>query len=103
MRFMLTFRMPMEQGNAVITGGTLPSIMQSVIEDLKPEAAYFGEVDGARGGYLVVNMDNAAQLPALTEPLFLSVGATVKTIPVMTPEDLMQAGPAIEQAVQKYG
>ena len=103
MRFMLTFRIPMEQGNAAIKDGSIIQINQSILEDLKPEAAYFGEIEGARGGYLVVNMDDASQIPALAEPLFLRLGATVKLHPVMTPDDLMQAGPAIEQAVQKYG
>ncbi len=103
MRVMLTFRIPMEQGNAVIKGGKLAPIIQSILEDLKPEAAYFGDIDGARGGYLVVNMDDASQIPALTEPLFLGLGATIKAQYVMTTEDLIKAGPAIEQAVQKYG
>lgn len=103
MRFMISFRIPMEQGNAAIKDGSIIQITQSILEDLKPEAAYFCEIEGARGGYLVVNMDDASQIPALAEPLFLRLGATVKFQPVMTPDDLMKAGPAIEQAVQKYG
>ncbi len=103
MRFMVTFRIPMEHGNAIIKDGTLAPTIQSILDDLKPEAAYFGEVDGARGGYLVVTMDDASHIPALAEPLFLGLGATIKVHPVMTPDDLMQAGPAIEHAAQKYG
>lgn len=102
MRFMLTFRISMEHGNAIIKDGTLAPTMQSILEDLKPEAAYFGDMDGARGGYLIVNMDDASQIPALAEPLFLGMGATVKLHPVMTVDDLMQAGPAIERAAEKY-
>ena len=103
MRFMLTFRIPPEKGNAVIKDGSLGPTLQSILTDLKPEAAYFGDIEGGRGGYLVVNMEDASQIPAIAEPLFLGVGATVKAHPVMIPEDLQKAGPAIEQAARKYG
>ncbi len=103
MRFMITCRIPMEAGNAAIKDGSLPQTIQSIMEDLEPEAAYFGEIEGARGAYFVVNMDDASQLPAIAEPLLLGMGATVQIHPVMTPEDMQKAGPALEQVVQKYG
>ena len=102
MRFMLTFRIPMDKGNAWIRQGQVEQTMQSILSDLKPEAAYFGTMDGARGGYLVINMDDASQIPAMAEPLFLGLDAMVEFHPVMTPEDLQKASPAIQQAVQKY-
>ena len=73
------------------------------MEELKPEAAYFTDVDGARGGYFIVNMDDASELPAKAEPLFFGLGATIQVHLVMTPEDLGKAAPAIEQAAKKYG
>jgi hypothetical protein len=103
MRFMLTFRSTPEKGNEMIKNGTLPQTIQTILEDLKPEAAYFGDIEGARGGYLVVNMDDASQMPALSEPLFLGLGATVQAHPVMVPEDLEKAGPDLQQVAQKYG
>ena len=45
-------------------------------------------MEGTRGGYLVVSTEDASQTPAITEPLYLEVGATVHMQPVMTPEDL---------------
>jgi hypothetical protein len=39
----------------------------------------------------------------MSEPLLLSLGATIKLNLVMTPEDLQRATPALEQAAQKYG
>jgi hypothetical protein len=68
------------------------------MEELEPEAAYFGDIEGARGGYIVVNMDDAFQIPAMAEPLFLGLGATIQVHPVMTPDDLVKGTPAIEQA-----
>ena len=52
---------------------------------------------------LFVNMQDASQIPALAEPWFLAFQASIDIVPVMTPEDLKKAGPAIEQAVKKYG
>ena len=78
--------------------------MATILEELQPEAAYFTAVEGTRGGYLVVNMEDASQIPALTEPPLLGVGATVHMQPVMTPEDLRgAAGDALEQMAQRYG
>jgi hypothetical protein len=103
MRFMLTFRIPPEEGNAAMKDGRFMPAFQSVLEDLQPEAAYFSDIEGARGGYLVINMDDASQIPAIAEPLFLGMGATVQIHPVFTPDDMPRVTEAIEQAVQKYG
>ncbi len=103
MRFIITCRIPVERGNALVKAGTLGSTIQSIMEEMKPEAAYFTDIDGARGGYIVVNMDDASQVPALAEPLFLGLGATIHVQLVMTPEDLGKAAPAIEHVAQKYG
>lgn len=102
MRFMLTIRVPMEAGNAAVKDGSLPETLQSILEDLKPEAAYFADIEGARGGYLVVNMDDASQIPAIAEPIFLGLGATVQVHPVFIPEDMPRAMEALEQAAKKY-
>jgi hypothetical protein len=103
MRFMIRFRMPTDKANAVIKEGKLPQTIQSIMEELEPEAAYFTDVDGARGGYFIVNMDEASDIAAVAEPILIGLGATIKVQLVMTPEDLQKATPAIEQAAQKYG
>ncbi len=79
-------------------------VMAPILEDLQPEAAYFTDVDGTRGGYIVVNMDDASQIPAFVEPLFLGLGATIHMQPVMTLEDVQgAAGEAMQRMGQKYG
>ena len=103
MRFLISCRFPTEEANAAIKSGNFPQTIQSILEELKPEAAYFTDRDGARGGFLIVNMDDASQLPAVAEPLFFGMDATIKVQLVMTPEDLQRATPALEQAAQKYG
>ena len=103
MRFMITCRIPVEKGNELVKNGTLGPTVQSIMEDLKPEAAYFVDIEGARGADIIVNMDDASQIPAFVEPLFLALGATVQVHPVFTPEDMPQAMEAPDRAAQKYG
>src|SRR5215210_5852462 len=100
MRFMLTFRFPTDTGNELARNGTLNQTIRSIVEEINPEAAYFADMEGARGGYLVINMDDASQIPAIAEPLFIGLDATVQIHPVMTAEDLERATPAIEQAAR---
>ena len=104
MRILITFSMNPEKGDQLIKEGRIGETMGSILDELQPEAAYFTDVEGTRGGFLVVDMEDASQIPAVTEPLFLQVGATVHMQPVMTPEDLRgPAGEALEQMAQKYG
>jgi len=60
MRFMITFRIPTEKGNALARDGSLGPTIQSILEEIQPEAAYFADMDSVRGGYVVINMDEAS-------------------------------------------
>ena len=102
MRCMITCRIPMEKANELATAGSLGSTIQSIMEELKPEAAYFSDIEGARVGYIVVNIDDASQISSMVEPLYLRLGAAIQVHRVMTPEELGKATPAIEQASQEY-
>ena len=42
-------------------------------------------------------------IPAIVEPLFLSLGAIIKLHPIMTAEDMGRADEAFQQVAQKYG
>ena len=103
MNFLLKASMSTEAGNRVARSGTLGSLMKSILDDLKPEAAYFGADNGKRTAYLFVNIQDVSEIPGIAEPLFLTFDADVEFIPVMTPADLAAAGPGIEKAVKKYG
>ncbi len=103
MRFLLKAEWALEAGNAAIKDGSLPRTVESILADLKPEAAYFLVSNGKRTALLVVDMNDASQIPAFAEPLFHAFKASLEIVPVMVAEDLKKAGPAIEQAVKKYG
>ena len=100
MRFLMKVSMPVEGGNAAAKNGF--KALQDILGEIKPEAAYFYTEGGKRTGILIVNMSDASQIPSLAEPFFLAMNASVEICPVMLPEDLAKAGPAIEAAVKKY-
>ena len=103
MRFLLKAEWPVEAGNAAIKDGSLSKTLGSILDDVKPEAAYFLASNGKRTALLIVDMKDASQIPALAEPWFHAFNASLEMVLVMVPEDLKKAGPAIEQAVKKYG
>jgi hypothetical protein len=90
-------------GNEIIKKGALGSTIRSILDELKPEAVYFSAEGGKRGCTLIVNLDDASQIPAVAEPFFLTGNAAIEFIPVMLPEDLAKAEEAIGKAVEKYG
>ncbi len=103
MRFLLKAELPVETGNKLVKDGKLSETLQTIMEDLKPEAVYFTASNGKRSAMVFFDMEDASQIPAVAEPWFLAFNASVELAPVMLMEDLQKAGPAIDQAVEKYG
>lgn len=104
MRMLLRVSIPVETGNAAAKAGTLGSTIEKILADLKPEATYFiADDNGQRSGSIVFDMTDSSQIPAVAEPWFLAFNATVSLRPVMNPQDLAKAVPAIAKAVQQYG
>jgi hypothetical protein len=99
---LLKVNIPVDTGNAAAKAGRLEGTIQSILADLKPEAVYFTDDKGQRTAFIFLDMEDASQIPAIAEPWFLAFNAHVEMHPVMVPEDLAKAGPAIEQAVKKY-
>jgi hypothetical protein len=90
MRMLLKISMPVEQGNEAAKNGALQRTIQSTMEALKPEAAYFYPEDGKRTALMVFDMKGSWQLPPTVEPLFENLGAAVHVTPVMNAEDLQR-------------
>jgi hypothetical protein len=103
MRFLLKAEFPVEVANAVGKKGDLEKTIRSILDDQKPEAAYFLASNGKRTAFLFVDLQDGSQIPALAEPWFHAFEASVEIVPVMTPDDLKKASPAIKKAVRKYG
>jgi hypothetical protein len=101
MRFLLKAVVPVEAGNRGVKDGSLGARLKQVMEELKPEAAYFYTEDGKRTSLMVIDLKDASQIPAVAEPFFLGLNAHVELHPIMGPEDLAKAG--LENLAKKWG
>ena len=103
MRVLLKATMNIESGNRAIRQGNISGTIQSILEEQKPESAYFVASQGQRTALLFLDIQDVSQIPSLAEPWFLAFNADVELTPAMTVEDLAKAAPSIEKAVKKYG
>jgi hypothetical protein len=92
MRVLLRASCPPEAFNTLVRKGTAGEVMGKILAAIKPEAAYFTEIDGQRTALLIVNLENASQIPSIAEPFFLTFNAECRIRPVMSPEDFQKAG-----------
>ena len=102
MRMLLKVSIPTSSGNARVLDGTLGQTIESIINDLKPEAAYFAEENGERTGFIFCNIKEESEIPMLAEPFFIGLGARVEFHPAMTLADLKKAAPSFESVIKKY-
>src|SRR5262249_51374018 len=103
MRILLKVNLPVEPANAAAKAGKLASTIRSILDEQKPEAAYFTDNNGQRCGYLFLDLAEPSQIPAICEPWFLAFNAAIEIHPLMEPGDLAKEAPAIKKAVKKYG
>ncbi len=92
MRFIFKFSYPPEKFNQAVLDGTAGEKIAEILEETKPEAAYFFADSGRRGGLLVVDLADASEMPKIAAPWLLNFDAAIEFIPTMTPEDLQAAG-----------
>lgn len=101
MRILLKVSVPHEKFNEAVRKGTAGQTMNRILEDTKPEAAYFTEMHGKRTVILLVDMEDPSRIPAIAEPWFLQFNADVEFHVVMSGEDLKKAG--LEALGKKWG
>jgi hypothetical protein len=101
MRCIIQVELPIEAGNAGIMSGKVPEVIGATVAKWKPEASYFFPTNGKRSMLMVVNLDDASQIPALVEPFFLSLNAQVQITPCMNLDDLKKGLGAIEAELKR--
>ena len=101
MRMIVDVNFPLEPFNTLVRNGTVGQKIQQILADIKPEAVYFSERNGKRGGIFILDITEPSQVPAIAEPFFLTFDASVEFHVAMTPEDLGAAG--LEALGEKYG
>jgi hypothetical protein len=100
-RMLVDVNLPLDPFNAMVKNGTAAPTLERILGDIKPEAAYFSERNGKRGGIFIVDVADPSRIPAIAEPFFLTFNASVEFHPVMSPEDLVKAG--LNDLGKKYG
>lgn len=96
MRTLLKVTMEVTASNKAIMDGSLPKIMQTAMERLKPEASYFTAMDGCRTALIVFDLKDPSELPSISEIFFLNLNAKVEFSPVMNAEDLKKGLESIQ-------
>jgi hypothetical protein len=103
MRIMVKFAFPVGAGNNAIRSGKIEKVFQQMLDELKPEAAYFFPDGGERAGLFVVDMQDASQVAQTAERFFFGLDAKIEMVPVMNAEDLRKGLSGIQSIIQRYG
>jgi len=91
MRMMLKAVVDTEAGNEAIRSGVMLKAMEQMMEQLKPEAAYFlGSEDGQRSCLVVFDLAEPSQIPSVSEPLFQMGKAKVTLTPCMSLDEVLR-------------
>ncbi|WP_340377316.1 hypothetical protein U5640_21060 [Streptomyces sp. SS7] len=90
MRMMMRASMDTEKANELIRNGTLGKLIEESMAQIKPEAAYFTADGGRRTAYLFFDMEDPSDMPVISEPFFLELGADLSYTPVMNREDVQK-------------
>jgi hypothetical protein len=100
MRMLLRATMPHESFNALVKKGTAGKVLEQILGEIKPEAAYFTLDNGSRSLLMVVNVANPGDYVKYAEPFFLKLNADISYEIVMSPEELKGAG--LEEIGKRY-
>jgi len=92
MRLLMNVSFPHEPFNTLVKEGTAGRIIQTILDDLKPESIYFTEQNGRRGAVAIISINDSSQIPTYAEPFFLSFNADCEFRIAMAPEELDRAG-----------
>jgi hypothetical protein len=92
MRMLVQVRFPHNEFNAAVRDGTVGPKLNRILEETKPEAIHFTEMNGKRGAIMIIDLADPSNVPALAEPWFLTFNADVEFHAVMSPDDLKRAG-----------
>lgn len=92
MRMIMNVRIPHEPFNTLTKESKSGEILQSIIQELKPEFIFFTEQGGTRGAIAIIDVNDPSEIPSFSEPFFLNFNADCEFRVAMSPEDLGRAG-----------
>jgi hypothetical protein len=95
-RTMMKVHIPVEKGNQAIRDGRMSKIVEKMMDDLHPEAAYFAADHGQRTMFVVFDLADSSRIPVSGEPFLLDLDAEIEFTPVMNAEDLQRGMAELE-------
>lgn len=98
MRTLMKVTVPVDSGNASIQEGRLGPILEGVFGRIRPEATYFLTEQGCRTALVFFDLTDPSQIPAIAEPLFTGLNASVEFTPVMNADELRRGLEAVALA-----
>ena len=101
MRMMQIIKFQHEKFNALVRDGSAGPKTDEILNEIKPEAKYFVEMNGLRTLIMIVEVENPSMVPSLAEPWFLTFNADVEFHVVMSHEDLQNSG--LDKLGEKWG
>jgi len=100
MRMMVRYTLPHEPFNAAVRDGSVGAKMKKILDEQKPEAAFFMAHNGRRSAVLIMDLPDPSKIPSLAEPWLLTFNADIEIQPVMTLQDLGASG--LDQLGKKW-
>lgn len=101
MRMLMIAALPTDIGNALIRDGSLGPKLQSCLEPMKPESAYFTvNDDGERTAYVVFDLKDSSEIVKMAEPWYMHFQGRLTLRPVMNSQDMAAAAPYLEAAAK---
>jgi hypothetical protein len=97
MRMMMKVSIPVDAGNKGVKEGILPKTVMAFVEQMKPEACYFGPEDGKRTAFFFFDLKDPTMIPTAAEPFFMNLDASIEISPVMNLDE-MKSG--VEKAMK---
>ena len=102
MRLLMQVTFPTARFNDLWRSGQVGPKIRKILEDIKPQAAYFGkQTGGQRGAVIVVDVASESDYVRFTEPWLLTFDAQIETSICMTAEDIGKVD--YESLTKKYG
>jgi len=102
MRWMVKFWIPVSEGNELVKSGKIGESFHSLMEDYKPEAAYFFPENGVRSGFMILNANDSSDLVKVAESFWFGLRAEIAVTPVMNGDDLGKGLSEIDGIVKRY-
>ena len=99
MKFLVKIVMPTPAENPAVGAADFDDRMRALLKQVRAERAYFAtQPDGRRVDHIIVNVEDATELPAIAAPFHAWLGVKAEFLPQMSAADVELMRPQFEAA-----